>query len=129
MLRLIAVCSLMLVGSLAVQAADSVANRDDVQRWIAKLDDDKFSAREDATRHLIMPRHKDAAIQGIVNAAEKGSPEARRRALHILSAWYRSGGAESRKAIVATAKRWQAAKNPRLVPLGIELWAKMSVFF
>ena len=120
MLHTFAAIGLVLGSTLVSQAAET----DDVQRWIAQLDNEKFAVREQATSDLISAHHQ-TALASVVRSAESGSPEAQARALHVLAMWHRSDKT-SREAVTATTKRWQEAKNMHAVRLGNLLAAKTA---
>ena len=117
MLRSVVV--LMLVGFCArsVVAADGIPSEDQVKQWVERLDSRKFAEREDATTKLITAGHAQAML-AVKQTVEKGSPEARTRATHILAMWHRSPDAAARQAVQAAAKRWQVSKDPRMARLG-----------
>ncbi|MCG8583982.1 MAG: hypothetical protein MI757_04635 [Pirellulales bacterium] len=92
-----------------------------VQRWLSELDHENFAVREKATSELIAANH-EVALPAVAKAVEEGTPEASSRALLVLGMWHRSDST-SRAAVMATAKRWQGAKDLSAKRHGMQLAA------
>jgi len=86
------------------------ATPDDIAKWIAELDDDRFSVRRAATRELSFAGMN--AVAPLYQVADSGSPEASVRALSALTRLYRNADDETVDAVELALSELSDSENP-----------------
>ena len=138
-------CLVGALGRWPLEAADQTASNpakaaprpDEIARWIAALDDDRFLAREQATQNLLSAG--SAALDPLLTVANGDRPESADRAIWLMRRLGRSRDDElalvalehlvqlkGRPALVSKAEseldeRIVAVCDHRLTPLGAEI--------